>query len=261
MYARNGVIIDILLQNSSMKKVLFFSLSLYILLSACNSDDTGSQTSGTDTVSQAETASVSGSMAMGMDTSMSSSMPFTAVMNKMMQDMHSMKMTEDPDHDFAMMMKHHHQGAIEMSNIELSRGANAEVKQVAQKIIDDSQKDIKDFDLFLNAHQPDSKSDFAKRIMNEMMSGSSQMNMGQGGDIDQQFATMMAMHHQHGIDMSKDYLKSAKEAETKKVANRVIQTNSEDLKKLNKWKGASTSNAPNSKMNDHDTSMSGHTRH
>jgi uncharacterized protein (DUF305 family) len=172
-----------------------------------------------------------------------------------------MKMTEDPDHDFAMMMRAHHQGAIEMSNIELSKGANAEMKQVAQKIIDDSQKDIRDLDSFLNAHQPDSKSDFAKRAMDQMMSGSSQMNMEHSGDIDQQFATMMAMHHQHGIDMSKDYLKSGKEADVKKVANRVIKANSEDLTKLNKWKGTGTSGTSKSTASGQDTSMSGHTGH
>jgi uncharacterized protein (DUF305 family) len=230
-----------------MKKILMFTFTGSILFSACNSDDKGSQASATDTVSEAETTSVAGAT-MGMDTSINSSMPFTAAMNKMMQDMHSMKMTEDPDHDYAMMMKSHHMGAIEMSNIELSRGANAELKQVAQKIIDDSQKDIQDLDSFLNTHQANSKSDYAKRTMEKMMSGSSQMNMGQSSDIDQQFASMMAMHHQHGIDMSKDYLKDSKEAEIKKVANRVIKTNSADLTKLKKYKGSGT----------RDTSMTGH---
>jgi uncharacterized protein (DUF305 family) len=239
-----------------MKKNVLFALAGSLLFSACNSGDSGSEATGSDTIAQSDTA-----MSTGMDTSMNSSMPFMAVMDKMMQDMHSLKMTEDPDHDFAMMMKHHHQGAIEMSNTELSRGTNAEVKQVAQKIIDDSQKDIKDLDSFLNAHQPDSKSDYAKRTMDKMMSHSSEMKMGHSGDIDQQFASMMAMHHQHGIDMSKDYLKSGKEAEVKKVANRAIKTNSEDLKKLNKWKGTSTSDTAKSKMSGHDTSMSGHSQH
>jgi uncharacterized protein (DUF305 family) len=239
-----------------MKKIALFVLTSSLLFSACNSGDSGSETSATDTVAQSDTA-----MSTGMDTSMSSSMPFMAVMNKMMQDMHSIKMTEDPDHDFAMMMKHHHQGGIEISNIELSRGTNSEAKQVAQKIIDDSQKDIRDLDSFLNSHQPVSKSDFAKKTMDKMMSHSSQMNMTHGGDIDQQFAMMMTMHHQHGIDMSKDYLKSAKEAATKKVANRVIKTNTEDIKKLSKWQGINISDTSKSKMSHQDTSMSGHSQH
>lgn len=33
-----------------------------------------------------------------------------------MNQMMSMKMTGDPDHDFAMMMKMHHQGAVEMAD-------------------------------------------------------------------------------------------------------------------------------------------------
>lgn len=156
---------------------------------------------------------------------------FKEVMDKMMQDMHSMKMTNDPDHDFAMMMKSHHQGAIEMANIELSKGANAELKQVAQKIIDDSQKDINDLNAFLGSHQPSKNSEFAKKQMDKMMK-SMDMNMDHGGDIDKEFAMMMTMHHQHGIDMARDYLKVGTAAETKKVANNTIKANSEDIKKL-----------------------------
>lgn len=40
-------------------------------------------------------------------------------MMKMMDKMKSMKMSGDPDHDFAMMMAEHHQGSIDMSEIVL----------------------------------------------------------------------------------------------------------------------------------------------
>ena len=76
------------------------------------------------------------------NTSSATSASFKESMDKMMKDMHSMQMSGDPDHDFAMMMKTHHQGAIDMANIELSKGTNAELKQVAQKTIDDSQKTL-----------------------------------------------------------------------------------------------------------------------
>lgn len=161
------------------------------------------------------------------------SSPFMASMNKMMQDMMSMKMTEDPDHDFAMMMKTHHEGAIDMSNIELQQGKNDEFKQVAQKIIDDSKKDIADLDKFMSSHQPSKKSDFAKKSM-EMMHKDANMQMNHSGDLDQQFASMMAKHHRDGIDMAKLYLKSATQQQTKTVANRTIKANSEDLSKLQK---------------------------
>jgi uncharacterized protein (DUF305 family) len=43
-------------------------------------------------------------------------------MHNMMDDMMAMKMTMDPDEDFAMMMKMYHQRAIEMANAELKEG-------------------------------------------------------------------------------------------------------------------------------------------
>ncbi len=155
---------------------------------------------------------------------------FKNVMDKTMQAMHSMQMSGDPDHDFAMMMKTHHQGAIDMANIELSKGTNAELKQVAQKTIDDSQKDISDLNTFMSNHQPSKKTDFAKNQMDKMMK--MDMNMTESGDTDKDFAMMMAMHHQHGIDMAREYLKVGTAEETKKVANNTIKSNSEDLKKL-----------------------------
>ena len=145
-----------------------------------------------------------------------------------------MKMTNDPDHDFATMMKMHHEGAIEMSKIELTKGTNAGLKQVAQKIINDSKKDINDLNSFLSSHKPSRNSDFSSKQMDKMMK-SMNMEHGAGADTDKDFAMMMTMHHQHGIEMARDYLKTGTAPQTKKVANNVIKTNTEDIKKLKNY--------------------------
>lgn len=219
-----------------MKRILLFSLVLGGLLAACN--DSGSDTGSSDTLNteQNNPANATGdtSAAGNNNTTGNTGTSFKAVMDKMMQDMHSMTMTEDPDHDFAMMMKSHHQGAIDMANIELAQGSDAELKQVAQKMITDAQKDMADLNSFLSSNQPSKKSDFHKKMMDKMMASSSG-TMDHGGNIDMEFAMMMEMHHQQGVDMSRDYLKTASAAQTKKVANNTIQSNSEDIKKLKAW--------------------------
>ena len=57
--------------------------------------------------------------------------------NLMMNIKHQM-MTEmmgnDPDNDFAMMMRVHHQGAINTANRELQNGDDAAMKELAQMI-------------------------------------------------------------------------------------------------------------------------------
>ncbi|RPD43458.1 DUF305 domain-containing protein [Paracnuella aquatica] len=224
-----------------MHKIILLGLSITILTSCGNNSGSESTSAGSATSDQSNAATTSGADTSTTTSGSTAGNSFQGAMNKMMQQMHSMKMTEDPDHDFAMMMKSHHQGAIDMSNIEISQGKNEDLKQVAQKIITDSQKNIGELENFLSSHQPDSKSDYAKRTMDKMMSNASNMNMNHGGDIDQQFAMMMAMHHQEGIDMARDYLKSAKEEQTKKVANSTIKANSEDLKTLEKHQGSHSS--------------------
>lgn len=70
-----------------------------------------------------------------------------------MKSMESMKTTGDPDRDFAMMMKMHHQGAIDMAQMELKSGKDAYLKAMAKKVIDAQQKEIKEFDQWLAKHK------------------------------------------------------------------------------------------------------------
>ncbi len=56
-------------------------------------------------------------------------------MSKMSKNMAKMKMTGDTDKDFAVMMAEHHQGAIEMAEIEVKYGKSAELRAMAKKMI------------------------------------------------------------------------------------------------------------------------------
>ncbi len=72
-------------------------------------------------------------------------------MNKMMSAMH-MAPSGNVDMDFAMMMKPHHQGAIDMAKVELQYGTDPELKAMAQKIIDAQTAEIAEFDAWLAKH-------------------------------------------------------------------------------------------------------------
>jgi uncharacterized protein (DUF305 family) len=62
-------------------------------------------------------------------------------MNAMMTNM-AVAATGDVDHDFVAMMVPHHQGAIDMAQLELRYGDNAQLKRVAQEIIVDQIEEI-----------------------------------------------------------------------------------------------------------------------
>ena len=66
-----------------------------------------------------------------------------------MQKMEAMPMTGDTDRDFAAMMKVHHQGAIDMAELELKNGKDAKLRAMAKRIISAQQKEIKEFDQWM----------------------------------------------------------------------------------------------------------------
>ena len=60
---------------------------------------------------------------------------------QMMKTMH-VPYTGNPDVDFRTHMIPHHQGAVEMAKVALKHAKDPETKKMAQKIIDDQEKEI-----------------------------------------------------------------------------------------------------------------------
>ena len=73
-------------------------------------------------------------------------------MHKGMQSMQEMKMSGDVDKDFAMMMKMHHQQALEMAKVEIDHGKSAQLKAMGKKMIKDQTKEIGQLDKWLKAN-------------------------------------------------------------------------------------------------------------
>lgn len=148
-----------------------------------------------------------------------------------MNQMMSMKMTGDPDHDFAMMLKMHHQSAVKMSDMEIKQGKNAQVKALAGKIKTANQNEIKELTQFLSSHKPQSStSKLGQKGMEIMHSGNHSMN----GNIDHDYVSMMAQHHQQGIDMANAFLKEGKTEKMKMMARKVIQNQTKEVSELKK---------------------------
>jgi len=68
-----------------------------------------------------------------------------------------MQMSGDQDVDFAMMMRVHHQGAINMAEMELKAGKEPEMKSMAKNVISSQRREIAKIDKFLakRGHQMD----------------------------------------------------------------------------------------------------------
>lgn len=78
-------------------------------------------------------------------------------MHSSMSKMQGMQKTGDPDHDFVMMMREHHQGAIDMSQAYLKEGKDPQIRKMAQKIINDQKKEISQFEAWERKHPAGAK--------------------------------------------------------------------------------------------------------
>ncbi|WP_229422650.1 DUF305 domain-containing protein [Telluria aromaticivorans] len=78
-------------------------------------------------------------------------------MQAMHQKMSSMQMSGNHDHDFATMMRSHHQAGIDMAKAQLKHGKDPQMQAMAKKIISDQTKEIKKLDQWLAKHPAPAK--------------------------------------------------------------------------------------------------------
>jgi uncharacterized protein (DUF305 family) len=220
-----------------MKKLLLI-FSLAIVAAACSNDGTKSASTSDST----NTTTVETPATAPTENTATNTTPTTTgganlmdLMNKNMQEMKAMPSSGNPDNDFASMMKTHHLGAIEMAQVQVAQGSDAQLKQMAQKMIEDQQKDVAEFNQFVSGHNAHGGGDaFHKEVMAKMNSMSMDMDM--SGSVDKQFAQMMIQHHQGAIDMSNAYLKTgAHEEKMKAMANKIKATNQKEKEDLQAW--------------------------
>ena len=163
------------------------------------------------------------------------------LMEEHMQKMRGIKMTGDPDYDFAQMMKMHHEGANRMSEEEIGNGQDSTLKRMANRIITTNNSEIKQLQTYMDSNKP-AKGDTATTMrmmqpMRKMMAGMSGqgMEMGMGKGTDENYARMMIQHDQSGIGMAEELLKQGKSREMKTVAQNMIDEQKKEVKELEGW--------------------------
>jgi uncharacterized protein (DUF305 family) len=99
-------------------------------------------------------ASVTGAAAQNVQHGPDSTKEFKAVDMTMMKNMDAAPYTGNPDVDFRTHMIPHHEGAIAMAQVALKHANDAGTKRMAQKIIDDQEKEVADMQAWLkkNGH-------------------------------------------------------------------------------------------------------------
>nr|WKN38589.1 DUF305 domain-containing protein [Tunicatimonas sp. TK19036] len=160
------------------------------------------------------------------------------IMHAMMNKMDSMERTGDPDHDFAMMMKMHHQGAINMAQEELNSGDDGQMRTIAQQVIDAQQAEIAIIDNFLINHQPSGV--ISEQFERESMMAMEKMMKANdlrvlSGDSDQDFASLMVDHHQSAIDNSQSFLNFGQTQAMRSLAMKIAEDQQGEIIELQNW--------------------------
>lgn len=154
-----------------------------------------------------------------------------------MHSMGSMKMTGDFDYDFANTMVMHHQSAIDMAKDVLAKGSNVEVKTMAQNIVTAQEAEIAQFkSITANYKMPEMKKEGgeAHNELGEVMEKmeSKMKGMTKTGNADKDFLMMMIPHHESAVSMGEDELSHGKNLELKKMAQKIIEDQSKEIKQF-----------------------------
>ncbi|MFC7516677.1 DUF305 domain-containing protein [Herbaspirillum sp. GCM10030257] len=144
------------------------------------------------------------------------------------------------EHQFLDTMAAHHQSAIEMAQLVEKRSSHDELKQMAKKIIDDQQDEIKQMTEWKNQWYPDKGDAINMKMpgMAESMKGMSveKLEASTGDPFDAMFLDMMTRHHQGAVKMAQSALTKAKHPEVKKTAQKVIDEQKKEIAQMSKWK-------------------------
>lgn len=168
--------------------------------------------------------------------------PLMESMNKMMKQMHGQQMTGKVDLDFASMLRIHHMGAIDMAKVEVQQGKDAEMKSLAQKIVDAQTKEVAELDQLIPTLQngaknydPANKNSGAGKAMNDNMMAMMKTGSMSMSSVDHEFADMMTKHHKDGVMMAKNILAHAKNGKLRSMAQKSIPEQTNDISKMATW--------------------------
>lgn len=220
-------------------------------MTACTKNDTtqtATTASSTDSMSTHASMTQAQSMhhmASTADTQSQSQPPhimaYMDIMNKMHQAMSAGVQANNADVGFAKGMIPHHEGAIAMAKVQLQYGKDAEMKALAQKIVDTQQSEIKYMQAWL-AKNEDSQpaasnaKEITQAYQQKAMGNHDAMMQGiMDANPDIAFAKGMIPHHQGAIDMATIEQTYGKNPAMLTLAKQIKQAQTPEIKQMQDW--------------------------
>lgn len=161
--------------------------------------------------------------------------PFAAAETKMhaaMMGAHGADVSET----WARKMVPHHQGALDMSEIVVREGQDADIRRMAQKTMEMQTQDIAELQRWFDTRAsgavglpPQGPFEPVEARMKEAMAAVS------GADADHLWARKMIAHHQGALDMARIALEDTEDAEIRRMAQKTVEMQTRDIRDLEAW--------------------------
>jgi uncharacterized protein (DUF305 family) len=142
----------------------------------------------------------------------------------------------DVSETWARKMIPHHQGALDMSEIVMRQGQDADIRRMAQKAIEMQTQDIAELRRWLEGRAsgaaglpPQGPFEPVEARMKEAMAAAS------GADADHLWVRKMIAHHQGALDMGRIALEDTEDAEVRRMAQKTVEMQTRDIRELEAW--------------------------
>jgi uncharacterized protein (DUF305 family) len=161
-------------------------------------------------------------------------------------------MSGDIDQHFIVMTTPHYQGAVDMAELALTRTQNPEIKQLAEAIIRDQNREIEQmitwYQTWYGTEVPemvpggmiDGNSNQGM-MENQSMMGMNSMMIGNletltnADDFDQEFIRQMIPHHQMAVMMAQMVLNTGTKPEIQALSQTIITTQTAEINQMQQW--------------------------
>lgn len=214
-----------------MKTILLAAAVAATTMTACNSSISGNAQQSENSDSGMHGHGAHASMPAGTGNDMQ------RIMDDMMKEMHAAKPSGNPDRDFAAMMIAHHQGAIDMAQVELSSGTNAEMRKLAEGIVAAQEKEIAEMQRIMAAlPEGDVNANAAAYdALMGSMSGMMSSHPSPTGNTDIDFVQAMIPHHEGAVAMAKVELQHGRDEKLKAMAQQMVDDQTREIAEMKAW--------------------------
>lgn len=138
----------------------------------------------------------------------------------------------DQDVMFAQMMKPHHEQAVEMSDMILTKdGISTDVTDLATQIKEAQGPEIAQLEEWLTAWGAEDSMSGMDHSMDGMMSDEdmSALKSATGAEAEKLFLEQMMMHHEGAVEMAQTEVDEGQNADAIEMATMIVQTQTEEI--------------------------------